>query len=205
MIYISNLNKSFADLVKAQEDQTIPGAKTTPGAVSGGSKQVIDCPLGAACPDGGKHQFGSTKLQEHTTQAMQMAQTGQHPNDESSGKPVDKPGVAPGSTNIGSIGSDKANRPSPKTRGALNPNPGQVRSKMQFKEGASLARQGAEEDLATAKTQPGVDFSKQEKQFEDTHKKQSSKATKMLGQAKKDHEKVTAQANKIKQSNEKKT
>lgn len=85
------------------------GLPKTPGAATSGSgPQVVDCPLGAACPDGGKHQMGSQKLQEHTAQAQQKMQTGQTPGDESAGKETGNPAVPPGASNIGGVGSDKA-------------------------------------------------------------------------------------------------
>ncbi len=84
-------------------------APKTPGAATGGSgPQVVDCPLGAACPDGGRHQMGSKKLQEHTAQAQAQMKTGQKPGDESQGENTGKPDVPPGATNIGGVGSDQA-------------------------------------------------------------------------------------------------
>jgi hypothetical protein len=85
----------------------------TPGAATGSSApQVVDCPLGAACPKGGKHQAGSQTLQEHTKLAQSMGQNkGAIPGDESKGEPTAKPGVNPDSQNIGSVGSDQARKP----------------------------------------------------------------------------------------------
>ena len=118
------MNKSF-DLFKAEGAPPSGGAPKgasgpstrlnpapkTPGAATGGSgPQIVDCPLGAACPDGGRHQLGSQKLQKHTAQARQQKQTGQVPGDESVGKETGKPGVPPGAQNIGAVGSDQVQR-----------------------------------------------------------------------------------------------
>ncbi len=105
------------DLVKSEGSPPTGGGPKgasppkTPGAATGGSgPQVVDCPLGAKCPDGGRHQMGSTKLQEHTAQAQQAGQMGQMPGDESQGKESGKPGVPPGAANIGGAGSDQVKR-----------------------------------------------------------------------------------------------
>lgn len=91
-----------------------PRPAKVPGAASGASGvPTIDCPLGAACPDGGKHQMGSTRLREHQEQSAAKVQTGQTPGDESEGKPSGKPGVEPGSQNMGSVGSDQVERTPP--------------------------------------------------------------------------------------------
>lgn len=90
-------------------------APKTPGAATPGSgPQVVDCPLGAACPDGGKHQMGSQTLQEHQKQAQTQGMTGQKVGDESQGKESGKPGVPPGAANIGGVGSDQVQPPEPK-------------------------------------------------------------------------------------------
>lgn len=120
-LYVSDIHKSF--LRKSEGTPPTGGvpkvaAPKTPGAATGGSgPQIVDCPLGGACPDGGKHQMGSTTLQEHTAQAQQGMQTGQKPGDESQGKESGKPGVPPGASNIGGVGSDQAIRTPPKTPG----------------------------------------------------------------------------------------
>lgn len=86
----------------------------TPGAATGGSgPQIVDCPLGANCPDGGRHQMGSATLKEHTAQAQKTGQSGQSPIDESTGQPTEKPGVTPGTANIGGLGSDQVKRTPP--------------------------------------------------------------------------------------------
>ena len=113
-LYLSDMNKSL-DLFKAATPPPggakPPSMPKTPGAASSGSgPQVVDCPLGAACPDGGRHQMGSKKLQEHTKQAQAQAQTGQKVGDESAGKDSGKPGVPPGAANIGGVGSDQVKR-----------------------------------------------------------------------------------------------
>lgn len=90
-------------------------APKTPGAATPGSgPQIVDCPLGAACPDGGKHQMGSQTLQEHQKQAQTQGMTGQKVGDESQGKDSGKPGVPPGAANIGGVGSDQVQPPEPK-------------------------------------------------------------------------------------------
>lgn len=88
---------------------------STPGAVSGGGKQIVDCPLGAACPDGGRHEMGSARHREHIQLSMKQKQLGTKPDYESKGQAVEKPGVQPGSQNIGSIGSDQVNKPASDT------------------------------------------------------------------------------------------
>lgn len=88
---------------------------STPGAVSGGGKQIVDCPLGAACPDGGRHEMGSARHREHIQLAMKQKQLGTKPDDESKGQAVEKPGVQPGSQNIGSLGSDQVKKPASDT------------------------------------------------------------------------------------------
>lgn len=88
---------------------------STPGAVSGGGKQIVDCPLGAACPDGGRHEMGSARYREHVQLAMKQKQLGTKPDDESKGQAVEKPGVQPGSQNIGSLGSDQVKKPASDT------------------------------------------------------------------------------------------
>ncbi|NJL53699.1 hypothetical protein HC928_00240 [bacterium] len=94
-----------------------PNAPSTPGAATGGTvKQIVDCPLGAACPDGGKHTMGSQKYQEHMKRAQSMNKPGKAVDDESKGEATGKPGVQPGSTNIGSLGSDQVRRPDMKTQ-----------------------------------------------------------------------------------------
>lgn len=87
------------------------GARTpkTPAAATGGSgPQIVDCPLGAACPNGGRHESTSSKLKDHTAQAAAAMQSKQTPGDESKGEDPGKPGVPPGAANIGGVGSDQA-------------------------------------------------------------------------------------------------
>lgn len=117
LLYLSDMNKSL-DLFKAAGTPPggvkPPSAPKTPGAATAGSgPQVVDCPLGAACPDGGRHQMGSQKLQEHTQQAKAQMQTGEKVGDESAGKESGKPGVPPGAANIGGVGSDQVKRVPP--------------------------------------------------------------------------------------------
>lgn len=122
-LYLSDMHKS-QDLWKAGSPPSGGGRKgpsmklnlapKTPGAATGGSgPQVVDCPLGGACPDGGRHQMGSKKLQQHTKQVQSQAQTGQKLGDESTGKDTSKPGVSPGTTNLGGLGSDQVEKPQP--------------------------------------------------------------------------------------------
>ncbi len=106
------------DLVKSEGSPPSGGGPKgvsppkTPGAAVGGSgPQVVDCPLGAECPDGGRHQMGSAKLQEHTAQMQHVGQMGQKPGDESQGNESGKPGVPPGASNIGGVGSDQVRKP----------------------------------------------------------------------------------------------
>lgn len=106
-----DLNKSL-DLMKAAGAPPTGGGAggasipKTPGAATGGSgSQVVDCPLGPACPDGGRHEMGSEKLQEHTQEAQAKMQTGSIPGDESTGENTGKPGVPPGASNLGSVGA----------------------------------------------------------------------------------------------------
>ena len=88
---------------------SVPAVPKTPGAaVAGSGPQTVACPLGMNCPDGGQHQMGSARLQEHTELAQHAAQSGHMPGDESTGKDTGNPGVPPGSTNLGSVGSDQA-------------------------------------------------------------------------------------------------
>lgn len=122
-LYLADMSKS-TDLWKAGTPPTGGGPKSpsvpkTPGAATGGSgPQVVDCPLGTGCPDGGRHQMGSVKLQEHTKQAQTKMQTGVTVGDESAGKESQKPGVPPGAANIGGVGSDQVKRTPPETPGA---------------------------------------------------------------------------------------
>jgi hypothetical protein len=67
----------------------------------------VDCPLGAACPSGGKHKPGSKKLDRHTQQAQKQGLTGKPAGDESKGEDAGKPGVTAATQNIGSVGSDQ--------------------------------------------------------------------------------------------------
>lgn len=153
---------------------TLRNPAKVPGAVSGTSgAQVVDCPLGAKCPDGGHHQMGSQKLMEHTAQAQHMAQVGKHPTDESTGQGGDKPGLMPGSQNMGSIGSDKA---------GLN---------MQKPSAAGKPMQKPTEQKPEGEAPD----------FEAVHREQSQKAAKMLVEATAKHEKTKAQMDKIKQQN----
>lgn len=108
---LENLTKAIGAPPTGGGASGASGPPKTPGAATGGSgAQVVDCPLGSACPDGGHHQMGSTKLQEHTQQAQQQMQTGQTPGDESQGNDTGNPGVPPGATNIGGVGSDQVKR-----------------------------------------------------------------------------------------------
>jgi len=71
------------------------------------SPEVVDCPLGGTCPDGGKHILGSQTLTDHTAQAAKSSQAGAPPGDESKGNDPEKPGVTPASQNMGSVGADQ--------------------------------------------------------------------------------------------------
>lgn len=111
-LFIADADTSFEDLFKAVRMPKTPGAATgpkTPGAATGGSgTKLVDCPLGAACPDPGKrHKFGSGKLQRHTEQAQKQGLTGKPAGDESKGEDAGKPGVTAATQNIGSVGSDQ--------------------------------------------------------------------------------------------------
>jgi hypothetical protein len=113
-LFIADADTSFEDLFKAVRINLMPktpGAATgpkTPGAATGGSgTKLVDCPLGAACPSGGKHKPGSKKLDRHTQQAQKQGLTGKPAGDESKGEDAGKPGVTAATQNIGSVGSDQ--------------------------------------------------------------------------------------------------
>lgn len=117
-LYLSdNLCKSTGSPPSGGGPKGVSMPKTPGAAVGGSSPQSVDCPLGAACPDGGKHQLGSGKLKDHTERAQQAGKTGQTPGDESTGQPTDKPGVPPSAANIGGVGSDQVKRQPPKVPG----------------------------------------------------------------------------------------
>lgn len=94
-----------------------------PEATGGAAKQqIVDCPLGGACPDGGRHRMGSGKLQEHTEQAQSKLGTQAKPSEEEKpgepgaeklGEPsVEKPAAAaPTDPKIGGVGSGPAESP----------------------------------------------------------------------------------------------
>lgn len=81
------------------------GVSKVPTPPSGTSDELVDCPLGGACPDGGKHRPGSATFAEHQKQAAQGATGGQPAQEPAEGElPKD---VTPATENIGSIGSDR--------------------------------------------------------------------------------------------------
>lgn len=108
------------------------GQGPTPGSSS--TRQLVDCPLGPACDKGGKHFTDSEILKEHQALAQRQSvaekpeesgkdEKHESAKDQNEAKPIEhnpetggivgEPGVTPSSSNIGSIGSDVAEKPKP--------------------------------------------------------------------------------------------